>query len=35
MRSGMIKKTAAGIYSWLPIGLKVLKKVEEIVEEFK
>ena len=26
VRSGMIKKTAAGIYSWLPIGLKVLKK---------
>tara|TARA_B100001121_G_scaffold296636_1_gene302212 strand:+ start:357 stop:1631 length:1275 start_codon:yes stop_codon:yes gene_type:complete len=31
VRSGMIKKTAAGIYSWLPLGLKVLKKVEEIV----
>ena len=31
--SGMIKKTAAGIYSWLPIGLKVLKKVEEIVRK--
>ena len=33
VRSGMIKKTAAGIYSWLPIGLKVLKKVEEIVRK--
>ena len=33
LRSGMIKKTAAGIYSWLPIGLKVLKKVEEIVRK--
>ena len=31
IRSGMIKKTAAGIYNWLPIGLKVLKKVEDIV----
>ena len=31
VRSGMIKKTAAGIYSWLPLGLKILKKVEEIV----
>ena len=33
VRSGMIKKTAAGIYSWLPLGLKVLKKVEEIVRK--
>ena len=33
VRSGMIKKTAAGIYSWLPVGLKVLKKVEEIVRK--
>ena len=31
IRSGMIKKTAAGIYNWLPFGLKVLKKVETIV----
>ena len=31
LRSGMIKKTAAGIYNWLPIGLRVLKKVENIV----
>ena len=29
----MIKKTAAGIYNWLPIGLKVLKKVEDIVRD--
>ena len=33
VRSGMIKKTAAGIYSWLPLGLKVLKKIEEIVRK--
>ena len=26
LRSGMIKQSAAGIYSWLPLGLKVLKK---------
>ena len=29
----MIKKTASGIYNWLPIGLRVLKKVENIVRE--
>ena len=33
VRSGMIKKTAAGIYNWLPIGYKVLKKVENIVRK--
>ena len=33
VRSGMIKKTAAGIYNWLPLGYKVLKKVENIVRE--
>ncbi|URQ63500.1 proline--tRNA ligase [SAR86 cluster bacterium] len=33
VRSGMIKRNAAGIYSWLPVGLKVLKKVEEIVRK--
>ena len=33
IRSGMIKKTAAGIYNWLPIGLNVLKKVENIVRK--
>ena len=33
IRSGMIKKTAAGIYNWLPIGLIVLKKVENIVRD--
>ena len=31
IRSGMIKKTAAGIYNWLPLGLKILKKVEDVV----
>ena len=33
VRSGMIKKTAAGIYNWLPIGYRVLKKVENIVRK--
>ena len=33
LRAGMIRKTAAGIYSWLPLGLRVLKKVETIVRE--
>ena len=33
LRAGMIKQSAAGIYSWLPLGLKVLKKIEDIVHE--
>jgi prolyl-tRNA synthetase len=33
LRSGMIRKLAAGIYSWLPLGLRVLRKVERIVRE--
>ncbi len=33
LRSGMIKQASAGIYSWLPLGLKVLKKIEQIVRE--
>ncbi len=33
LRAGMIRQGAAGIYSWLPIGLKVLKKIEGIVRE--
>jgi prolyl-tRNA synthetase len=33
LRTGMIRQEAAGIYAWLPLGLKVLKKVEKIVEE--
>src|SRR5487761_2212057 len=33
LRSGMIRKLAAGIYSWLPLGLRVLRKVESIVRE--
>src|SRR5262249_10719675 len=33
LRAGMIKQASAGIYSWLPLGLKVLKKIENIVRE--
>lgn len=33
LRAGMIKQQAAGIYSWLPLGLAVLKKIEQIVRE--
>ena len=33
LRAGMIRQQAAGIYSWLPLGLKVLRKIEQIVRE--
>lgn len=33
LRSGMIRKVAAGIYNWLPVGLRVLRKVENVVRE--
>ena len=33
LRAGMIRKLAAGLYTWLPLGLKVLRKVEHIVRE--
>src|SRR6201999_4390139 len=33
LSTGMIKQSAAGIYSWLPLGLRVLKKIEGIVRE--
>ncbi|MFD0917492.1 proline--tRNA ligase [Pseudahrensia aquimaris] len=33
LRAGMIRQQSAGIYSWLPLGLKVLRKVEQIVRE--
>ena len=31
MRAGMLRKQAAGLYSWLPLGLRILRKVETIV----
>ena len=33
VRAGMIRQTASGIYTWLPLGLKVLRKVEKIIKE--
>ena len=33
LRAGMIQQSSAGIYSWLPLGLKVLSKIEQIVRE--
>ena len=33
LRTGMIKQSSAGIYSWLPLGFKILKKIEQIVRE--
>ena len=33
LRIGMIKQSSAGIYSWLPLGFKVMKKIEQIVRE--
>ncbi len=33
LRAGMIRRVAAGIYSWLPLGLRVVRKVENIIRE--
>ena len=33
LRVGMIKQSSAGIYSWLPLGLKIMKKIEDIVRD--
>ena len=33
IRTGMIKQSSSGIYSWLPLGFKVMKKIEQIVRE--
>ena len=33
LRAGMIRQSAAGIYSWLPLGFRVLRKIEQIVRE--
>lgn len=33
LRAGMIRRTASGVYSWLPLGIRVLRKVEAIVRE--
>ncbi len=33
LRAGMIRQSSAGIYSWLPLGLRVLKRIEQVVRE--
>ena len=33
VRAGYIRRSAAGVYTWLPLGLRVLRKVEQIVRE--
>ena len=33
IRAGMIRQTSSGIYSWLPLGLRVLRKVERIIRD--
>ena len=33
LRTGMIKQSSAGIYSWLPLGFKIMKKIEKIVRD--
>ena len=33
LRAGMIRQEAAGIYAWLPLGLRVLKKIEQVIRE--
>ena len=33
LRAGLIRRLASGLYSWLPLGVRVLRKVENIVRE--
>ena len=33
LRAGMVRQASAGIYSWLPMGFRVLKRIEQIVRE--
>ena len=33
VRAGLIKKLGSGLYSWMPLGLRVLRKVENIVRD--
>jgi len=33
LRAGLVRRVAAGIYSWLPLGLRVMRKVEQIIRE--
>ena len=33
LRAGLVRRLAAGLYTWLPLGLRVLRKVEAIIRE--
>ena len=33
LRAGMIKQSSSGIYSWLPLGLKVLNKIKDLIRD--
>ena len=33
LRAGMVRQSSAGIYSWLPMGHRVLKRIEQVVRE--
>ena len=33
LRAGLVRQTAAGIYAWLPLGLRVLRRIEQVVRE--
>ena len=33
LRAGMVRQLGAGIYNWLPLGLRVLKKIENILKD--
>jgi len=33
LRAGMVRKLASGLYTWLPSGLRVLRKVEQVIRE--
>ena len=33
LRAGLIRRLAGGIYTWMPVGLRILRKVENIVRE--
>ena len=33
LRTGMIRQASAGVYSWLPLGFKVMKKIEKVIRE--
>ena len=34
IKSGMIKQEASGIYSWLPVGFRIIQKIVKVIEKF-